>query len=557
MKLKSTLLLLSLAVAGLASGQTNVPSVISTNQTWNSAGSPYIISQNTVIDNGVKVTVDPGVIVRTSARNLTMVVDGEFQAIGTQANPITIDSLEISFTRNSVDYDAASGAGAHFSWCNFTGDETTYKAAVKTQSTGIKVDNCRFEKHYYGVNNAANSNDSLDFIIDSCYFGGRSTSNYPVRGFGTTSTSIVTNCTFDNTGYFYFYGKLHFENNDVIGFQQFQHMAYFNALVKCNRFKHGKSLSITFYSVSNVANYTVEYNTFDSMGNGSIKVHRQTGSSTLSTLKFHHNNFLNPVGSNLVAITGMNSNLTTSDRIDFENNYWGTTDTAIIDGWISDYSDDINFFGKVDYRPFLTSKHVGCDTSSCDASYYLALDTSTLYNLYVVNNSTGTTSNTSYLWSFGDGDSSTQKHPTHKYSTFGLYELCLTITDTAANCFSTYCDSIGLDSNGKLLKADGFTITVLDEDDLVGVRKIEEMGTARAYPNPTQGKLTLELSETVQHGVSVTVRNALGQMVLDQHISHLSGNKIDLDLSGNTTGLYTVQVTAGGQSKVFKIALNN
>ena len=61
-----------------------------------------------------------------------------------------------------------------------------------------------------------------------------------------------------------------------------------------------------------------------------------------------------------------------------------------------------------------------------------------------------------YSWSFGDGGTSTKRNPTHKYRAFGSYWVCLTIADSTLNCTSTYCDSLGLDSTGRLLKADGF-----------------------------------------------------------------------------------------------------
>jgi len=46
----------------------------------------------------------------------------------------------------------------------------------------------------------------------------------------------------------------------------------------------------------------------------------------------------------------------------------------------------------------------------------------------------------SWLWSFGDGTSSTLQNPTHVYNVNGSVVVCLTITTN--NCTSTYCDSI-------------------------------------------------------------------------------------------------------------------
>ncbi len=60
-------------------------------------------------------------------------------------------------------------------------------------------------------------------------------------------------------------------------------------------------------------------------------------------------------------------------------------------------------------------------------------------NWIAVNQATGVAP-ISYLWSWGDGTSSTGATPSHIYSTPGYYNICLTITD-ANGCTGMYCDS--------------------------------------------------------------------------------------------------------------------
>ena len=194
---------------------------------------------------------------------------------------------------------------------------------------------------------------------------------------------------------------------------------------------------------------------------------------------------------------------------------------------------------------------------SCQASYYLGVDTNNLYNLYIINNSTGTTSATNYSWSFGDGSTSTAQYPTHQYSTFGLYNLCLTISDSAAGCSSTYCDSIGLDSNGNLLKRDGFGITVVDEKDLLSTADIDLINELSIYPNPSNGSFTIKLNLRASEEVSIKAINSLGQEVLAQELSGLSGaNEYSIDLTAQVNGIYFLNVRAGDQSKNIKLYIN-
>lgn len=51
---------------------------------------------------------------------------------------------------------------------------------------------------------------------------------------------------------------------------------------------------------------------------------------------------------------------------------------------------------------------------------------------------------TSFLWNFGDGDTSSTRNPAHTYTAPGTYFVCVTITDSTANgtCTATTCDSV-------------------------------------------------------------------------------------------------------------------
>ncbi len=49
---------------------------------------------------------------------------------------------------------------------------------------------------------------------------------------------------------------------------------------------------------------------------------------------------------------------------------------------------------------------------------------------------------TYFYWTFGDGGTSTLQNPSHAYNATGWYNVCLTITDSIAQCSDTYCDSI-------------------------------------------------------------------------------------------------------------------
>ncbi len=51
-----------------------------------------------------------------------------------------------------------------------------------------------------------------------------------------------------------------------------------------------------------------------------------------------------------------------------------------------------------------------------------------------------------WLWSFGDGNSSTLQNPIHSYTTFGTFTVQLTITDTVTGCSDTASTSVTINS---------------------------------------------------------------------------------------------------------------
>ncbi len=99
----------------------------------------------------------------------------------------------------------------------------------------------------------------------------------------------------------------------------------------------------------------------------------------------------------------------------------------------------------------ITSTNPQCTSTTCDTinvggiitncnAAFTAMQNSGNLSVNFTNQSTGTYS---YMfWDFGDGSTSTAANPVHTYGNQGTYNVCLTIQDTATNCFDTYCQSI-------------------------------------------------------------------------------------------------------------------
>ncbi|MCB9335512.1 MAG: T9SS type A sorting domain-containing protein [Flavobacteriales bacterium] len=198
------------------------------------------------------------------------------------------------------------------------------------------------------------------------------------------------------------------------------------------------------------------------------------------------------------------------------------------------------------YNDTLVS-YLGCDSivttsvsvdSSLIASFYSYLDPMDSLNLIVVNDSQG--DNLIYYWDFGDGNSSNQPYPTHLYSSLGVYNLCLTITDSMTGCISTYCDST---INNKM-------------NGIISVSVIPSIPTSshlysldvkhNVYPNPNSG--SFNISGDIL-GSKIEVFNGLGQMVYNN--SKLIENTLSIE--GLSKGVYFLKVQNNNFIKTYKV----
>ena len=75
--------------------QTNISGIINANQTWTIAGSPYIVTNNILVNDNVTLTINPGVIVKFDFDKLLQ-IDGELIAQGTSSNKIIFTSNQIT-----------------------------------------------------------------------------------------------------------------------------------------------------------------------------------------------------------------------------------------------------------------------------------------------------------------------------------------------------------------------------------------------------------------------------------------------------------------------------
>jgi len=129
----------------------------------------------------------------------------------------------------------------------------------------------------------------------------------------------------------------------------------------------------------------------------------------------------------------------------------------------------------------------------------------------------------SYLWNFGDGQTSTERFPFHVYTEYGGYEVCLTVTNACGT--DTQCQNVEIE---------------------VGSTGIEEQITASSLlsiaPNPSTAGFQLTLSKGVMQ--SVRLFDTMGKMVLMQTFA-VGTAAASISTIGIASGMYLAHVQTG------------
>lgn len=335
----------------LAETGTNVSGIISSNTTWNQAGSPYSLTDNLGIKEGVILTIEQGVTVNIN--NYFIQVNGTLNARGSSSNPINLNGGRIIFTESSKNWTEDNNSGSVIESANVNSAIQTYSSpkiagcnvysiltiegsslitnnVIKADVSvllgsplisGNEVINCQI-KTYLGK--AAGylpiiSNNRITGGGIACYGG----NGY--GGYANITGNIVSGCQTGIIG-----GDAIIEGNYVsdngIGVE------ILNGIIQNNTI------------VNNVIGLNIPKQTAYVFGYGELNV----------TPIIAYNNIIG--NSN----TSIHSTVSKND-INATNNWWGTTDANAIDQSIYDSKNDFTL-GTVNYIPFLSEANFEAPT---------------------------------------------------------------------------------------------------------------------------------------------------------------------------------------------------
>ena len=185
--------------------------------------------------------------------------------------------------------------------------------------------------------------------------------------------------------------------------------------------------------------------------------------------------------------------------------------------------------GCIDTVNYVISGANSGGNTFCQAYFYVIPD-SAVGEYTVVDYSSG--SSLSYLWSFGDGDTSSIQYPTHNYTVPGYYTICLTVT-SANGCTSSFCDSSFYAAKNSGGPMSG--VNVISRSTALGIQPIANDASISIYPNPASSTLAVKVG-TNDKLLGSTIYNTAGQKVAE------FGSSALISIGTLTTGLYLIEV---------------
>ena len=145
----------------------------------------------------------------------------------------------------------------------------------------------------------------------------------------------------------------------------------------------------------------------------------------------------------------------------------------------------------------------------------------------------------SWFWDFGDGQSSTQKDPSHTYTQPGTYVVGLS--------------AIGIDGC-----SDAFSDTILVEEEMISTNVNNSLNDRiEIYPNPSQGIFTVIFDQTSRQLFKIDIFDLHGKQIISLKEAPYRQNQIQLDLSAFPNGMYYLHISSVEESLTKKLIKNH
>lgn len=121
--------------------------------TWNKAGSPYIVTENLTIQEGITLIIEEGCLLHFSEK-AQLLVAGNLVATGSPKQPIIFEGLEaalwrgVVFLKTATDYNPKTKKGVQLKHCVFRGSLATTYTLLNSKGCDLLMEHCQLEDCY-------------------------------------------------------------------------------------------------------------------------------------------------------------------------------------------------------------------------------------------------------------------------------------------------------------------------------------------------------------------------------------------------------------------------
>ena len=270
-------------------------------------------------------------------------------------------------------------------------------------------------------------------------------------------------------------------------------------------------------------------------GNRIIQLH-DASDNVLATLTVNLANGLQtvPLNFNLPAQNGLRLGIWTGTENLYRNSSGATYPYTSSDGTVTitgnDVPDLVRFYFFYNWRiqpaPCVTARTpVVVDVISNNGTF------SSTVNNTTVDFTPSITTATSYNWTFGDGNTSTQQNPSHTYAADGTYTVEL--IQSNGNCSDTITQTVNVNTTG--------------------IADINNIETISLQPNPAKDFVNVQLNISIGKQYKLTIQNVLGETLSSQNLyAAVSHNSATVDISSLASGIYFLNLQSGKNSLVKK-----
>lgn len=535
--------------------QTNVSGFINSNTVWNLSGSPYIITGNTIVSQGITLTISPGVIIKFNT-NKVLQIDGELIAIGTISNRIIFTSnqptpsagdwgkIQFSDMSNDAVFDTLGvyQYGSILKHCDILYAGGIGYGSIHLTNSAPYLSNCNIENSSSsGIYSFLNT-----FIIDSSSV--KYCDEYGIHitlSIFTTNLKFHSNTVSNNTG-----GGLYVQNNF--------HLKYvsINECTFSNNAGLGGLIILTSIDSVIISNNTFSNNNSQTASGGGTLYLLGNKKCVISCNRFYNNQS----GGN--STLGLNSNLSGAGNYIVNNIFTGNTSTLGF-SVMEIYSTPASAIHNV----YILNNYISNNSSTTKACIKIGspyFTNNTLTDHYIENN-TFVNNNAPSLFEFYINATVISSNnfihlkrnniinPLCNYEIENTIPFGVSNIEAENNYWGTtnvqlvdasIYDFFDLGNLSVVYNLPILTAPILTDTTCpfiaVGQAQIEiAENTLKIYPIPAQSFITVELNNNIRNGV-IEIFNLLGEMIKRENFQ--AGTKIDINLENIKSGMYLLKV---------------